>query len=415
MNQEYLLKEALIKLQGKIETFDKIKKSKGEDFNIFSILKMERLEVETHSSFIYELLNPNASHSQGTIYLELFFEEVLVDCKNFDFPNLSVKREHYIADEGRIDFTISDKETFIAIEMKIDAPDQPKQIQRYIDIAEKKAINSKVYYLTLDGKNASEISIKSSDANNVLYTKISFSNHIVKWLKKCIERSARLPIIRESLIQYLNLIYKLTGIKSREITMEVEELIDNPHIAHAATEMSKNLGYIWAKKEAYFWNSVIKKFEDRSKEIGWDWESSCEVFFDEDDEYQNDIEEIALSIDELRSNKDGDVGISFTKTINKKEITLRLYQYNSQDKLMYQLDEIEEYGKNQMTKLAQCLNIERKNGNARYGYSNLLINFYGKNVSEPTYELFESKILEDYIDKTLDDIVEKLKIIDDCF
>ena len=34
----------------------------GENFNIFSILKMRRKEVETHSRFIYELLNPNGSH-----------------------------------------------------------------------------------------------------------------------------------------------------------------------------------------------------------------------------------------------------------------------------------------------------------------------------------------------------------------
>ena len=51
--------------------------------------------------------------------------------------------------------------------------------------------------------------------------------------------------------------------------------------------MSKNLGYIWTKKEAYFWKNVIKNFED-----------------------------IALSINELRSTKDEEVGISFIKTIN---------------------------------------------------------------------------------------------------
>jgi len=414
MKDQNVLKEALLKLQGKIETIEEIKKAKGEKFNIFSILRMERLEVETHSAFIYELLNPNASHSQGLTYLKLFFETVLVDCNDFNFDNISIKREHYISNEGRIDFTIYNKETFIAIEMKIDAPDQPKQLQRYIDIAEKKALNYKVYYLTLDGKDASEKSIKTVDTNYEAYSKISFSHHIVNWLEKCIEKSARLPGIRENLIQYLNLIYKLTGKISKEITMEIEYMIDNPSIIQAATEMSKNLGLIWAKKEAFFWNKLIDKIKIEVETNRWSLNYS-DVFYDENNEFRNALDGIALSINEARSSKDMDIGINFTKTINKQEVTLRLYEYNSQTHLMYQLDEIEKFDKNNMTKLAKKLNLERRSGGARYDSSNFLINFYGKNVSEPTYELFNNSTLENFIEKVANDVFEKLKVIDSYF
>ena len=41
------LQKALVVLQGKIETIESIQKQKGETFNIFSVLQMERLEVKT--------------------------------------------------------------------------------------------------------------------------------------------------------------------------------------------------------------------------------------------------------------------------------------------------------------------------------------------------------------------------------
>jgi len=83
--------------------------------------------------------------------------------------------------------------------------------------------------------------------------------------------------------------------------------------------------------------------------------------------------------------------------------------------LKYQLDEIEGYGEDKMTKLAKQLNLDYKNKGSRYGSSNISINFYGKNVSEPTYQLFDDKILKKFIEETSADILTKLKIIDKQF
>ncbi|MDP9665974.1 UNVERIFIED_ORG: hypothetical protein J2W16_003709 [Pseudomonas cremoricolorata] len=44
----------------------------GELFNIFSITRIERAEVNTHSAMIAELLNPKGRHGQGACFLELF-------------------------------------------------------------------------------------------------------------------------------------------------------------------------------------------------------------------------------------------------------------------------------------------------------------------------------------------------------
>ena len=52
----------------------KLRQIKGENFNVFSILKMESKENETHSAFLGELLRPKGSHNQGSKFLVLFLE-----------------------------------------------------------------------------------------------------------------------------------------------------------------------------------------------------------------------------------------------------------------------------------------------------------------------------------------------------
>ncbi|MGI6160464.1 MAG: PD-(D/E)XK nuclease family protein [Christensenellales bacterium] len=52
-------------------------KAQDANFNVFSILGMERREVETHSRFLYELLNPKGSHGCEHLFLSQFCETVL--------------------------------------------------------------------------------------------------------------------------------------------------------------------------------------------------------------------------------------------------------------------------------------------------------------------------------------------------
>ncbi len=193
------LEKALIKLFGKIELIEELQKHRGDKFNIFSILKMERLEVNTHSAFLYELINPKGTHYQGDKYLRIFIDKVL-KIENFDFENVKVGRETFTNTSRRIDFTIKNKDYYIAIEMKIDARDQDNQLSDYYKYAKKqKKEFTEVYYLTLDGKDASGKSFKNEEI--IDYKKISFQFHILDFIEKSIEKSSNLPIIRESLIQ----------------------------------------------------------------------------------------------------------------------------------------------------------------------------------------------------------------------
>ena len=93
------------------------KKYTGEDFNIFEILGIGHLEAATHSKFLGNLLNPQGSHSQGTLFLELFLDELGITTLNIN--NAKIELEKSEGDQGRLDIYITDSEnTSIVIENK---------------------------------------------------------------------------------------------------------------------------------------------------------------------------------------------------------------------------------------------------------------------------------------------------------
>lgn len=292
MNNENIdfkkLENALTKLYGKIELIEELQKHRGDKFNIFSILKMERLEVKTHSAFLYELINPKGTHYQDDKYLRIFIDKVL-KIEDFDFEKVKVGRETFTNSSRRIDFTIENKDYYIAIEMKIDATDQDNQLSDYFEYAKKQDKEfTKVYYLSLDGKDASEKSLKNKEI--IDYEKISFQFDILNFIEKSIEKSANLPIIRESLIQYKNLILNITNQTTQEIQMEIIEIVKNPEMAEAATKMAKGLAKVWAEREYLFWNRLEDKVFDYIKDKKWKFEIS-DVFFNKYDDNRDKSEE----------------------------------------------------------------------------------------------------------------------------
>ncbi len=328
-----LIKEKLIQLQGKIETIKQIKQAKGEDFNLFSILEMERLEVETHSKFIYELINSRGSHHQGELYLRLFLSEAL---GLNDFGEIkNVERESLTTNNRRIDFAIETDKYQIGIEMKIDAGDQDHQLKDYYDELGERVRTSKteqevmLYYLTLDGSEASD---ESDGGNKDKYARISFRDNIARWIEVCIEKSVMLPPIRESLVQYGNLIKNLTGQTTEEVQMEVEKMIDTPEMAEAATLMAQNIGKVWAKREALFWEKLIGELQDDKYVKNMQWK----ILPDTDHE---------LNIDEIYNTRESVtksdfISISFKQKVNETNIEFSIYERNDQDEIYCQLDSV---------------------------------------------------------------------------
>lgn len=203
---------------------------RGERFNIFEVLNLETNETRTHSAFLSELLNPNGSHGAGDRFLRAFLKSI--DCfKDWEFntADAEVEIEYHTGftndgktNGGRIDILIESNNKLIIIENKIYAGDQENQLLRYHKFAE--SHDHKLLYLTLDGKEASEYSTNGCLESGKDYFPIGYNAEIIVWLNSCIAEASRYPLIRETIIQYLNLIKKITN-KDMD-TKSREELLD---------------------------------------------------------------------------------------------------------------------------------------------------------------------------------------------
>lgn len=216
-NLQRLLDEVRLILK-KAEVKQKEADRRGENFNIFNVLGVTSDETRTHSAFIAELLDPNGSHGLGDQFLRSFVDTV--DCLrawNFDTKSAKVHKELSIggknvdcSEGGRIDIAVESNGKAIIIENKIYAGDQEKQLVRYYNYGATNCPDGfRLIYLTLDGSDASEGS-KGEQTLNEDYYAIAYNHEISDWLQRCIESSARHPLVRETLIQYQNLINQLT-------------------------------------------------------------------------------------------------------------------------------------------------------------------------------------------------------------
>ena len=211
------------------KNYEQIAYLTGRNFNIFDVLGLSKKEVRTHSAFLAELLNPEGSHGQRDKYLSLFVDRLSLDSFEFKSEDATVYCEKHIgrlsddgSSGGRIDLLIEDKnKQRIIIENKIYAADQPNQLLRcYKRYPEAKA---KLFYLTLEGDGPSAVSL---GGESFPFKKISYAKDIIPWLELCIKESASLPVIRETLHQYINLIKNLTGqTMMTEKSSEIQKLI----------------------------------------------------------------------------------------------------------------------------------------------------------------------------------------------
>lgn len=230
---------------------------RGEQFNIFKVCGVDHYELQ-HSKIIAELLNPEGSHGQGCLYLKLFMETYgsSIDVANLDEKSIRVKREEWTTDyDGRMDIYVEYQgKPIVIIENKIFAGDQGAQLKKYRkDAIQRGSVQSEIIYLTLWGDDASPDSGEGID-----YIRMSYSEHIIKWMELCIEKSSQLPLVRETLVQYRNHIKQLTQQDMNEQSKnELFEIMVKKHeevdaIINAAINAA-NDGYF-----AYLFNNYVK-------------------------------------------------------------------------------------------------------------------------------------------------------------
>ena len=254
------------------DSYERVKTLTGENYNIFKLLGVESSEL-LHSKIVGDFLNPRGSHKQGSKFLELFVQlfnnisqpnEIIDKSEVTFFSNFKCEKAHLKLEKsigkikntdetnegGRIDILVRDeKNNAIIIENKIYAGEQAYQLERYHQFGKGKT-DFIILYLTLEGKEPKSI---DKDKREKIIC-ISYKEHIINWLELCKKEVVNLPIIRETISQYINLLKKLTNQTENQIqAMEIQKLILKNY------ETSKLVNQNFEKAIYGLSNSLIEK------------------------------------------------------------------------------------------------------------------------------------------------------------
>lgn len=221
---------------------DERAKATHERFNIFTTLLKIDDEERLHSRFLHCLLDPQGSHDCGALFLGLFRETLLergitdqaTKGSELKIPeadsNWSAEIEASRSGFGRIDILLECTDYGLAIENKINAREQERQLARYAEYIAKKKGRGVVVFLTLEGKESS--TYETTLAGEVPYVRISYADHILAWLEKCLRATYNLIPINQVLLQYRSVVQELTGRNMKADTEKAvaEFIATNPDI-----------------------------------------------------------------------------------------------------------------------------------------------------------------------------------------
>ena len=251
---------------------------KGENYNLFSILSIERYELK-HSALIANLLDPKGSHGCGDAFLRAFFEIALKGTA-YPFEKCTLPHsytEYYtgpIAGDtgGRIDILVKSSHYGLIIENKIYAGDQDKQLTRYDNYGRETfgADGYLLVYLTLYGCDASKESTATKSAEEVGYLRLSYAEDILRWLEQCVRLADNKPLVRESLNQYIRTIKQLTyqDMNQEDIQKIIDLAVDHPEVV--ATLSSKRDAIAQGIREKY----IFAKLKEYADQKGWLFDST---------------------------------------------------------------------------------------------------------------------------------------------
>lgn len=300
------LKGLLLKVSDISKKYEEKAKESGENYNVFNILGLSTREVRTHSAFIADLLDPEGLHGEGSIFLELFIEQIKskinFEIKNSAYNNAKIEKEKYISEKnndntegGDMDIVIEIDNKAIIIENKIYAVDQKCQLVRYYNygISLYSKNDFALLYLTLDEQEASNCSIDCNDKDciekkennekvkeikielpkktrldkNIDFINITYKEDIKNWLEKCLKQTEDKTFFTETLKQYINLVKQLTGqAMSDEMRDEITKIVINkPLYVEAAFYIEENIFEL--KKELT--KKVVFKFKEHFENKGY--------------------------------------------------------------------------------------------------------------------------------------------------
>lgn len=174
-------------------------------FNIFRILRLAHKEVQAHTPFLGELLNPKGSHGQGFVFLRSFL--AVAQRRGLVLPKGAIEScrwhvgiEQAAAPFGNIDILARCPALryLLVIENKIWAGEQPEQLHRYAEWmgTQRNAYELRqMIFLTPTGRASDTIGPGG-------YTRLSYHEDIRLWLHDALANVMSVTV-RETVRQYL--------------------------------------------------------------------------------------------------------------------------------------------------------------------------------------------------------------------
>lgn len=170
-------------------------------FNVFQFIEPDENRLSDVLAF---LLDPKESHGQGDLFLRLMFDRLglLADAKCIQ--HATVRREaatHNILNSRRRMDIVVDAGAWLAIENKVDSPEQPEQVKDYLDhlhhyTRHSSSVRAALIYLSPNGRppeSVSEMQIDEIKASVELHC-WNYHVELRQWLESC-QRDCAAPKI----------------------------------------------------------------------------------------------------------------------------------------------------------------------------------------------------------------------------
>ena len=223
-----------------VEEYRSKREQIGLNYNVFTLMDIERREEETHEYMIYSILNYRNSDRRKE-----FIEQFLISMgipKSFLREQWTVEREYYTEKHGRLDLFFKPSghgKKCVVVELKVDAEDQPRQLKRYEDYVRVcRYQDYRIIYLTLDGRDPEEQSYEGMVHPEWLMRK-SFGEDVLNWLEGCIEICQDKNVDAGFMQQYWILLKKLT--EEDKMGNDVAKLIKSSRELRACLEIEQAL------------------------------------------------------------------------------------------------------------------------------------------------------------------------------
>nr|WP_217346336.1 PD-(D/E)XK nuclease family protein [Noviherbaspirillum sp. L7-7A]MBV0880745.1 PD-(D/E)XK nuclease family protein [Noviherbaspirillum sp. L7-7A] len=219
--------------------FDRERRSQREagtnDFSLLAALLSVNDEVRLHSRFLYSMLDPRGKHNKGDRFAQ-HFVAVLGFPGWLNWTRLSVQRE-----TSHIDLYLTDGVRHIIIENKLDALDQPAQIERYVSQIRKKreadGADVLIVYLSKGRMRPSAFSLGQlcivdnddgaaflADEQGVClarYCGCHYGIEILRWLDLCQQEVQDAPNLANAFREYRHVVELATNTyKSKLVNLE---------------------------------------------------------------------------------------------------------------------------------------------------------------------------------------------------